>query len=153
MKILWDQIDLPEHGTVELTLSHTFEIKVTATEARRKVNGWLLDYVSYMMRAQMPTLVIGNCVSWHVPVVLTTPDLGAVGEVGIVHVDVKTGQMDNSDECALLLRQAARKIGERLPPYQPRKEVPPEYLANHLTPTHWHPGVQQSETTLLVSAD
>jgi hypothetical protein len=106
-----------------------------------------------MMRAQQPTLLIGNCIVWRVPVILTTPDLGAVGELGVVHVDVKTGQMDSNDECAQILRQAARKIGERLPPYQPRKTVPTEYLANHLTPTHWQPSVKQKEAFALVSAD
>jgi hypothetical protein len=153
VEILVEQLDLPERGLVELNINRTFAIKVTATEARRKVNGWLLDYVSYMMRALPPTLVISNCIVWRVPIVLTTPDLGAVGELGVVHVDVETGQMDNSDECALALRLSARKVGERLPEYKPRKVVPPEYLATGLMQTHWHSSVQQQEAIVIVSAD
>jgi len=49
MTIILDNYLIPEKGKVELNAS--FEIKVTSEEARRKVNRWLLEFVSTQMAA------------------------------------------------------------------------------------------------------
>ncbi|MCP4683198.1 MAG: hypothetical protein GY864_12755, partial [Desulfobacterales bacterium] len=55
---------IPEEGPVELKVDRSFEIKVTAEQARRQVNRWLHNEVSYMMRALNPTLAVGERVVW-----------------------------------------------------------------------------------------
>src|SRR5215212_5002074 len=99
MTILLERYAIPERGVLEIDLKQSIEIRVTAEEARRKVNRWLFDYVSYMMHAEAPTLVIGEQVVWRVPAVLTASQVGNVGIAGYVEVDVQNGQMNNSEEC------------------------------------------------------
>ena len=58
MTVVLENLIIPERGVLELNVNQSIEIKVTAEEARRKVNRWLLDYVSYMMHADPPTFVV-----------------------------------------------------------------------------------------------
>ena len=67
MTILLDPYIVPEKGKVELKIDRSFEIKVTAEEARHKVRWWLRDEVSMLIDADPPTLVIGEEVVWRVP--------------------------------------------------------------------------------------
>jgi predicted DNA-binding antitoxin AbrB/MazE fold protein len=46
---------------------------VTAAMARRKVNRFVLDEISYLMGGEQPTLVETDRLVWRVPVVLTYP--------------------------------------------------------------------------------
>jgi hypothetical protein len=67
MTIIIEPYTIPEKGTVELKIERSFDIKVTSEEARRQVNRWLLNEVSYLIGADSPTLVIGERVVWRVP--------------------------------------------------------------------------------------
>src|SRR4051812_44491482 len=98
MTILLERYAIPERGLFEIDLKQSIDIRITAEEARRKVNRWLLDYVSYMMHAEAPTLVLGEQVVWRVPAVLTASHVGNVGIAGYVEVDVRNGEMNNLTE-------------------------------------------------------
>ena len=134
MTIVLDSYIIPEKGMVELKVDRAFEIKVTAEEARRRVNRWLHDEVSMLMRALSPSLVVGEQIVWRVPASLGMPHLGQVGTVGTVDVDVTTGEMTNTSECKAELERCAKALANRLPPYQPRKKTPPEYVAKNVPP-------------------
>jgi len=134
MTIILDSYTIPEKGVVEINLNRSFEIKITAEEARRQVNRWLLNEVSYLMSADAPTLVIGEHVVWRVPAWITFPDVGRAGVVGLVEVDVTTGLMNNTPECKAEIERCAEKVAAHLPPYQPIREVPTEYLAKDVPP-------------------
>lgn len=134
MTILLEQAAIPEKGNVELNIQRTFEIKVTAKEAQRQVNRWVLLEVSCVMGAEPPTLVVGERVVWRVPVVLTASHVGIVGEAGTVDVDVQTGAMNNIEREAEIV-QVAKALAAKMPPYKPRGNVPAEYLATDLKPT------------------
>jgi hypothetical protein len=134
MQIILDSFNLPERGTVELKVNRSFEIKVTAEEARRQVNRWLHHEVSYLLRALTPTLVVGERAIWRVPASLGLPHLGQVGTVGIIDVDVVTGAMSNTPEAKVEIERQAEALAERLPPYQPKSETPAEYLPKHVPP-------------------
>jgi hypothetical protein len=134
MTIILDQYTLPEKGKVDLKVDRSFEIKVTAEEARRQVNRWLLNEVSYMIGAEAPTLVVGERVVWQVPAWIGFPDVGRVGIVGTVEVDTETGEMNNTAECKAAIERQAEELVTRLPPYRPRTEVPTEYLAKNVPP-------------------
>jgi hypothetical protein len=132
MTIVLERFDIPERGVLKLDLHESIEIRVTAEEARRKVNSWVHEYVSYMMHAEAPTLVIGEQVVWRVPVTLTSSQVGEVGMVGTVRVDVRSGKMNNTDECKEQLIHCARELAAKLPPFQLIETLPEQFIPTHL---------------------
>lgn len=84
---------LPETGRVEVDIKVTADVNFTAIATRQKVNSFVLSEISYMMHAEEPTLVIGEHICWRVPVILSLSSQGDIGEVGVIDVDVETGQM------------------------------------------------------------
>ncbi|MFZ4657919.1 MAG: hypothetical protein ACOYNY_12970 [Caldilineaceae bacterium] len=133
MTIMLENLVIPERGLLELDFKQSVEIKVTAEEARRKVNRWLLEYVSYMMHADPPTLVVdGRQAVWRVPAILTNSRVGDVGVAGTVDVHVHTGQMDSSEARIQQITCCALEMVKDLPPYQPRQSVPEEFIPKHL---------------------
>lgn len=134
MTILLDPYVIPKKGKVELKVERSFEIKVTAEEAQRQVNRWLLNEVSYLIGADPPTLVVGEQVVWRVPAWIGFPHTGRVGVVGVVDVDVTTGAMNNTPECKAEIERRAEELAARQPPYQPKGEVPEAFLPKHIPP-------------------
>jgi hypothetical protein len=135
MTIIIDPFTIPEKGTVELNVQRSFEIKVTAEEARRQVNRWLHEHVTMLIGAEPPTLVVGEQVVWRVPAVFRVPDLGRVGLVGTIDVEVSSGVMTLPTDLGPELERKAEELAERLPPYQPKKgPVPEKYQPHHIPP-------------------
>jgi len=132
MTIILDNLSLPEKGPVEIKVNVSFEIKVTAEEARRKVNRWLIDQVSLQMGGLKPALVLlGERAVWRVPVEFTAPSVGRAGMVGEVEVEVDTGEVRATPEIKQGIEQRATEIASSLPPFKPKK-LPPEYLAKNM---------------------
>lgn len=143
MTILLEQQALPEQGIFELNIQRSIEIKVTAEQARRKVNLWLLNEVSNMMGAREPILAIGERITWRVPVVLTAPHVGMVGIIGEIDIDVQTGEMNVTPEHVTKLQVAGVEMGNKMLPYTPRKDMPGVYWAKTSRPTHAAPTPNQ----------
>lgn len=134
--ILLDHYTLPPKGPVHLQINWSFDIHITAEEARQKVDGWLLDEVSTMIGAGEPLLVVdGATVVWRVPAIFTTPHLGEVGVAGTVDVDVQTGAMVDTDACKKAILRGAQTLAKKMPPYKPSVDTPKTYLAQGLKPT------------------
>jgi hypothetical protein len=131
MTIILDQYAIPEKGVFEIR--QTVNIQVSAQEAQRKVDTWLLLEVSMMMGAETPTLVIGERTVWRVPARFSAPHVGRVGTVGLVDVDVQTGELYNPAACKAAILKCSKKLAAKLPPFQVR-EVPSEYLAKNVPP-------------------
>lgn len=129
MMILLDQAVLPERGLVKLTIEQSFEICVTAEEARHQVDQWLFDQVSYMMTAEAPLLVLGERIVWRVPVFLTASHIGPVGQVGTVDVDVQTGQIEAIPQSIVALQEAGIRLGEYISSRRPKRELPTDAWA------------------------
>ncbi len=138
--LVLDRMTLPSTGKVTLQLDCTFELKISAEEARRQVHTWLVGEVSYMIRAGESTLVIGETDAgeqnalWRVPAILTATHLGDVGVVGHVDVEVVTGKMSESTARAALILNSARKLAAAMPPYTPRDDSPADYLVLDMKP-------------------
>jgi len=67
---------------------------VIAEEARRQVNRQVVTELGTGLIARDPELVVsGEQITWRVPVVLSLPGLGDVGQVGTVDVDARTGDL------------------------------------------------------------
>lgn len=134
MQVVFEKLDLPEQGVVELTMQHSFEIKVTAEEARRQVNRWLSWEISMLIAADPPSLVIGKHVVWRVPAWIGFPSRGRAGTVGTVDIDVRTGEIYNLAETKAAIEHCAKAIAAKLPPYQPHKSVPKEFIPEDIPP-------------------
>lgn len=132
MPVLLEGININEVGVHEIR--QTLNVQVTAEQAQRKVNRWLLDEVSYMMHAESPTLVVNGDACWRVPAVLTAPHVGVVGTVGSVDVDAATGDLLERETQKDVIVTNARKLAKALPPYPGPRETPAEYLATDAPP-------------------
>ena len=133
MTIILDRYNPPERGTFQIRESVT--INISADEARRKVDNWLLNEVSYMVGADEPDLIIGIRTIWRVPAYFSAPQVGRVDTVGFVEVDVLTGEMISTAMCKVEIEKHAKDLATNLPPYQPR-DAPAEDLAENVQPTH-----------------
>lgn len=77
--------------SIDIRLSAT--VNVTAFSAQQKVTGFVIDQISTNMHAVLPTLIMGERIFWRVPIMLSLPPIGDMGEVGVIDVDVESGQL------------------------------------------------------------
>jgi hypothetical protein len=84
------------------------ETQITAREARQKINVLMLEQVSNLLLADEPTLVEAENgrLYWRVPVDLTLPGQGRVGQVGSVDVDTQYGYTNFDSTTRQLFEQA-----------------------------------------------
>lgn len=132
MTIILDRYALPEKGVVDLKIERSFEIKITASDARDKVRWWLRDEVSMHLDADPPTLVVGEQIVWRVPAVLSVMGTGRVGIVGFVEVEVATGTMTNTPEHQAIIEKRAKQMVAQLPPHPPKGPVRDQYRPRHI---------------------
>ncbi len=90
-------------------------VQVTAGEARRKVVRFLLDEVSYLLRPEQPALVKTDRLIWRVPIALTYPSRGIVGQVGHIDVDAETGRLLVTSEAIVEIKRNAHSLAEDFP--------------------------------------
>ena len=136
--IILDNLTLPETGPAEIRVNYSFTISISAEQARRAVNRWLLMEVSMSFIAEPPTLALAASIVWRVPVAYTASHVGRVGLAGTVDVDVNTGEIFDSPEVRECIFASARKMAEKLPPFQLR-EVDEKYVVKNMQPTHSAP--------------
>ena len=69
-------------------------VNISAEDARRLVNRTIVPELGTGLGAKEPILMLKDGqVIWRVPVVLSLPRLGDVGEVGFIEVDTRTGEI------------------------------------------------------------
>jgi hypothetical protein len=93
MAIILNNYAIPEKGPVNIDFQLSFEIKCTAVQAKRIVTDWLLNEISYLVGADLPTLVLQERPAWRVPIWLMLPGTKHKEIIGAVDVDVETGQI------------------------------------------------------------
>ncbi len=93
MALELEHVVLPEHVDVKIELTVSARINITDITAQRKVSRLLLDLVGTQLYGEKPNLVTGRRLVWRVPVWLGLPRVGPVGEVGVIDVDVQTGDI------------------------------------------------------------
>lgn len=134
--ILLDHFTLPKKGRVDLLLNWSFDIRITAEEARQLVDDWLFDDVSTMITTGEPLLVVdGSTAVWRVPTIFTATHIGEVGTAGTVDVDVQTSALIDTDTCKAIILQGARVLAQKMPTYTPKTETPKAYLASNVKAT------------------
>jgi hypothetical protein len=130
MHVILDNYPIPEQGQVNIDVRFSFELNIDAKEARKAVNSWLLNEVSYMIGAGKPTLVLSHKPTWRVPTWIAFPGVPQKNIVGVVDVDVQTGEIINPDDTKAKLEnnlEVAVKPGLTLSAFVVQ-ELPPDYI-------------------------
>jgi hypothetical protein len=100
MAIVLDEAMLAklQAAQVDINVHVTATINVTPFVARQKVNVLLLDKVGTGLLSETPDLAVSTGrLYWRVPVALALPGRGRLGQVGVIDVDVQTGEVLTND--------------------------------------------------------
>lgn len=107
---------LPKTGRLEVDIKVTADVNFSAVAARQKVNSFVLSEISFMMHAGTPMLIVGERISWRVPIILSLTTQGDAGEVGAIDVDVETGQMLVTPQLLTEINSRAEALTAYSPP-------------------------------------
>lgn len=84
------QLEGPVHLHVQLVTT----LKISAAEARKRVSRRILEELTTGVSARTPELAISSAaINWRVPIVLSLPNLGDLGQVGSILVDAMSGEI------------------------------------------------------------
>lgn len=100
-------------GQLSIHIEAKADMNFSATAARRKVTGFVVDEISTHIRGREPTLIVGERIRWRVPVWLSLPPTGDLGEVGVIEVDVETGQMNITEALIQEITLRAKELAIR----------------------------------------
>jgi hypothetical protein len=116
MSVQLDGLNLPQSGQLDIDIRLSATVNITAFAARQKVTGYLADEISTNMHGGPPTLSVGERITWRVPVILSLPPHGDLGEVSHIDVDVETGQMMVSEALIQEIQHRAEALVARPTP-------------------------------------
>jgi hypothetical protein len=106
-----DLKSVSEMAPVNLRFHVVATLNVNAVTARRQVNRQVVVELGTGLIAQEPELVIGDAnIVWRVPIVLSLPDLGDLGQVGAVDVDAENGEVLITPAAQERIIQHARRL-------------------------------------------
>jgi hypothetical protein len=109
--ILSDARSMPTTAPIHLSFHIVATLNVIAEEARRQVNSQVVTELGTGLIARDPELVIADDqILWRVPVVLSLPTLGDLGQVGTVDVNARTGDLLLSPDAREGIIQHARRL-------------------------------------------
>ncbi|HFD40426.1 MAG TPA: hypothetical protein ENJ31_11345 [Anaerolineae bacterium] len=77
---------------VDIRVRVTSQVNITPFVARQKVNVLMLDKVGNLLHGGEPEMVLSDRLYWRVPVLLSTPSRGLLGQVGAILVNARTGE-------------------------------------------------------------
>jgi hypothetical protein len=101
---------IPQSGRLDIEVSISATVNLSAEEARRKVNRFVHREISYLMRGDPPSLVVADRVCWQVPITLAFPSYGPLGTIGSIDVDVETGELDISTARIAEIQHRAQEL-------------------------------------------
>lgn len=113
MAIQLEDLNMPQAAQLSIDIKLSATVNVTAFAARQKVTGYVADELSTHMHGRNPTLSVGQRILWRVPIVLSLPPHGDLGEVGHIEVDVETGQLMVSSALLEEIRDRAEALVAR----------------------------------------
>jgi hypothetical protein len=96
---------------VRLNLHLDTTLQISAQEARRLVNHRIVPEIGTGLVAGEPDLTVSETdVIWRVPLHLSLPGLGELGQVGTVDVDALTGDILEDHQAQERMIQHARRL-------------------------------------------
>ncbi len=115
-QVTLDGPGLTGSGHLDITIAIHATIEVDAATAQRKASGWLVSEVGNLLLGDAPSLIISERAVWRVPVLLTSPERGVVGQVGVVNVDAQTGDVLTDPQLSQELIERAHQLARSAPP-------------------------------------
>jgi hypothetical protein len=112
MSVILDKLE-PSHlhaAQVDIQVHVVAQMNITPFVARQKVNVLMLDKVGNLLHGGEPEMVLSNRVRWRVPVLLSTPSQGLLGQVGAIEVDAQTGELLADDELLTEIADHAQRL-------------------------------------------
>lgn len=106
-------LQLPPQADVRIEISVAAHLGITAQSAQRKVSKLVLDQVGNLLYGDTPSLVAGTRLLWRVPVWLSMPNQGPIGQAGALDVDAQTGDVLYSQEQLNNIGDQARALAQR----------------------------------------
>jgi predicted RNase H-like HicB family nuclease len=67
--------------------------RISPTTARRRVSRLVISELGNLLYGDEPVLQLNLRPCWRVPIMLAYPDRGPVGQVGMIEVDIETGEL------------------------------------------------------------
>lgn len=116
MSVELDLSHLPSSSQLDVHIHIAAPLRVTASEARRRVSRLVASEIGNLLYGGEPTLTVGERILWRVPVVLSYPDSGSVGQAGTLDVDVETGAVLATQEQLTAIADYALFLAERSTP-------------------------------------
>jgi hypothetical protein len=112
MMIALTQPQETENLQLEVNISAT--LGITAEEARRKVNRFLMDNVSMFLSPSVPLLVVESQekIYWRFPIGLILGQQGYLGQVGEVDVDAYTGELLLDGHALVRIEANAQRLAQ-----------------------------------------
>jgi hypothetical protein len=104
---------LPRTGRIEIDIHVSADINISATVARRRVSRYVVSEIGNLLYGGEPTIVVGKRICWRVPVLLSYPHTGPVGEVGALDVDIETGEVLVTAEQVTEITERANYLAQR----------------------------------------
>ena len=82
------------HNGTSLDLRLQTTLRISADEARRRVNRLIIPELGTGLSASEPELSLEDTnIWWRVPIMLSLPRLGTLGIVGTIKVDAQSGEI------------------------------------------------------------
>jgi hypothetical protein len=108
-------VELPCGAAEDIHIHVTAPLNITPFVARQKVNAFVITAISTQMGSEPPELLVGERLCWSVPVVLTSPARGVVGQVGEILVDATTSELLVDEATVQRMTDDANRLAERSP--------------------------------------
>jgi hypothetical protein len=92
-------------------------VNITAYTARQQASGYVGSHVSHLMGGGDPTLLLAQGrIIWRVPILLSSPRRGLLGQVAHLDIDARTGQMLVSPNFISQIETHAQALLDSSPP-------------------------------------
>jgi hypothetical protein len=109
--LFFDSQDFASTTPIHFNLHVAVTLHVSVEDARRLVNRQIVTELGTGLGAQKPELAIrGKQIIWYVPIFLSLPGLGELGQVGTIEVDAQTGAILNGETEPERIRQHAQRL-------------------------------------------
>lgn len=115
MTVAFSGLVVPDPVTVDINIRVSGRIAVGSLAARQKVNRFVVSQIGNLLCAGEPELVIAQRFHWRVPVLLTMPGKGELGQVGEINVDAQTGEIDAHELIIARIQRDARSLATGSP--------------------------------------
>ena len=107
--LLVDTTSEPSRTQVDIQLQTT--LNITSSEARKIANQQIVTGLGTGLLALEPELLVkNNQFIWRVPILLSLPTLGDLGQVGTIAVDATTGHILTDSRAQKKIQQHASRL-------------------------------------------